>query len=45
MLKKLKKLKSDLGYIKQRPAYYKPLEQLNTVENIKNLYESREKVV
>ena len=45
MLKKLKKLKSDLGYIKQRPAYYKPLEQLNTIENIKNLYESREKVV
>ena len=40
-----KKRKSDLGHIKQGPAYYKSTEQLNTRENIKNLYESREKVV
>ena len=46
MWKKIrKKLKSDLGYIKQGPAYYESSEQLNTIENIKSLYESREKVV
>ena len=46
MWKKIKKkLKSDLGHIKQGPAYYKSPEQLNTIENIKNLYESREKVI
>ena len=45
MEKDKKKLKSDLGHIKQGPAYYKSPEQLNTIENIKNLYESREKVI
>ena len=41
----LKKLKSDLGHIKQGPTYYKSPKQLNTIENIKILYESREKIV
>ena len=45
MEKDKKKLKSDLGHIKQGPEYYKSPEQLNTIEYIKNLYESREKVV
>ena len=39
------KLKSDLNHINQGPKYNKPLEQLNTIKNIKNLYESREEVV
>ena len=45
MQKDKKKLKSDLGHIKQGPTYYKSPKQLNRIENIKNLYESREKVV
>ena len=45
MEKDPKKRKSDLRYIKQGPAYYESPEQLNTIENIKSLYESREKVV
>ena len=45
MWKEIKKRKSDLGHIKQGTAYYKSPEQLNTIKNIKNLYESREKVV
>ena len=45
MEKDKKKLKSDLGYIKQGPTYYKSPEQLHTIEHIKNLYESREKFV
>ena len=36
---------SDLGHVKQGPTYYKSPEQLNTIENIKYLYESREKDV
>ena len=39
------KLKSDLKYISQEPKYNKSLEQLNTIKNIKNLYELREEVV
>ena len=46
MRKKIKKkLKSELGHIKEGPEYYKSPKQLNTIENIKNLYESRKKVV
>ena len=45
MQKDKKKLKSYLGHIKQGPAYYKSPEQLNTIENVKSLYESREKIV
>ena len=45
MEKDKKKIKSDLGHIKQGPAYHKSSEQLNTIENIKNLYKPREKVV
>ena len=40
-----KKDETDLGHIKQGLAYYKSPEQLNTIKNIKNLYESREKFV
>ena len=39
------KLKSDLGYIKQRPWRYKSPEQTQTLCNIENLYNSREEVV
>ena len=45
MEKVKKKIISDLGHIKQRPAYYKSPEQLSATENIKNIYESRQKVV
>ena len=45
MEKDKKKLKSDLGHKKQGTAYHKSSEQLNTTENIKNIYQSREKVV
>ena len=46
MWKKVKKsFKLDLGHIKQGLAYRKSPKQLNTIEEIKNLYESREKVV
>ena len=39
------KLTSDLGHINQGPRNYKSFEQLSTIENVKKLYESREKVV
>ena len=39
------KLKSNLGHINQGPPQYEPPEQLNTIENVTNLYESREKLV
>ena len=32
--KRSKKIKSDLGHIKQGPTYYKSPEQLNTIESI-----------
>ena len=38
------KLKSDLNRINQGPKYNKSLAQLNTIKNIKNIYESREEV-
>ena len=37
--------KTDLGYISQGPTPYKSFKRLSTVENVKNLYESRENVV
>ena len=43
--KDLKRHKSDLGHIKQGLNHKKNKEQLDTIENIKNLYESRKKVV
>ena len=36
------KLKSDLGHIKQGPWQYKSPEQIQTIHNIENLYNSRE---
>ena len=46
MWKKIKKkLRLDLGHIKPGPTYKKSEEQLNTIENVANLYESREKIV
>ena len=45
MEKDKKNIKSGLGHIKQGHIYYKSPEQLNAIENIKNLYESREKFV
>ena len=36
---------SYVGHIKQGLTYYKSPEQLDTIQNIKNLYESRENVV
>ena len=39
------KLISNLGRINQEPLQYKSPEQLNTIENITNPYESREKVI
>ena len=45
MWKKIKKLKSNLSQIKQGPKKYKSNKQLKAIENVKNLYESREKVV
>ena len=45
MRKKIKKLKWDLSQIRQGPRKYKSDQQLKTIENIKNLYESRGKVV
>ena len=44
MWKKIKKLKSDLGRIKQGPTYYKSPEQLNTIENIKNVLNQEKKL-
>ena len=40
-----KKIKSELGQIKQRNAKDKSKEQSNIIHNVTNLYESREKVV
>ena len=40
-----KKLKSDLGQIRQGPKEYKSDKQLKTIENVENLYESKENVV
>ena len=45
MEKDKKKVKSDLGHIKLGPTYYISPKQLNRIENIKNIYESREKIV
>ena len=39
------KLKSDLGHIKLGPWKYKSPEQTQTIRNIENIYNSREKVV
>ena len=39
------KLKDDLGYIKKGDPKSKSPEQKQTINNIKNLYNSREKVV
>ena len=43
--KKQKKLKSELGYIKQGNPRNRPEEQEKTINNIENLYNSREEVV
>ena len=45
MWKKIKKLESDLDHKNQRPKYNNSPEQLNTKENIKNIYNSKERVV
>ena len=42
--KDLKRLKSDLGHINEGPKNKKYKEQLDTIKNIKNLYQSRGKV-
>ena len=39
------KIKLDLSHIKQGPPQHKSPEQLNTIERVENLYESREEVV
>ena len=39
------KLKSDLSHIRQGSWKHKPPEQIQTIRNIENLYNSREKVV
>ena len=39
------KFKRDLGHIKQRSPKNKSREQEKTINNMKNLYESREKVI
>ena len=40
-----KKLKEELGYIKQGNPKYRSEEQQNTIDNIENLYNSRQEVV
>ena len=43
--KEQKKLKSELGYIKQGNTRNRSKEQEKTINNIENLYNSREEVV
>ena len=43
--KEQEKFKADLGYINQGPPQYKSFEQLNVIEKVRNLYNSRENVV
>ena len=43
--KEQKKLKSELGYIKQGNPRNRSKEQEKTINNIENLYNSREEVV
>ena len=43
--KKQEKLGADLGHINQGPLQYKSFEQLDTIEKVRDLYNSREKVV
>ena len=39
------KLSSDLGHVNQRPPKYKTFEQLDIIEKVRGLYNSREKVM
>ena len=39
------KFKRDLGHVKQGSPKYRSREQEKTINNIKNLYDSREKVI
>ena len=43
--KEQEKLAADLGRINQGPLYYKSFDQLNTIEKVRDLYNSREKAV